>query len=102
VDGQSFRFRLGLTLPVETGQCGQVSADVGQQSRIGNQINDGAFDATMEAMRHNETPNFCFLRVCRCSGGLSLKAGDEDHNSRSERLHRGNQLVAGLGSQTIF
>jgi hypothetical protein len=31
---------------------------------------------------------------------ISKLVGDEDHNSRSERLLPGNKSVAGLGSQT--
>ena len=33
-----------------------------QQARIGNQINDGAFTAMMEAIRKDETPNFYFMQ----------------------------------------
>jgi hypothetical protein len=31
------------------------------QSRIGNQISDGAFDAMMEAIQTDRTPNFYFM-----------------------------------------
>jgi type II restriction enzyme len=33
----------------------------GQQSRIGNSITDGAYAAMMNAIRHDETPNFYFM-----------------------------------------
>lgn len=33
----------------------------GQLPPVGKQINDGAFDAMMEAIRHDETPNFYFM-----------------------------------------
>jgi hypothetical protein len=33
----------------------------GQQSRIGNQINDGAFEAMMNAIQTDRTPNFYFM-----------------------------------------
>jgi hypothetical protein len=32
------------------------------QSRIGNQINDGAFDAMIEAIQTDRTPNFYFMQ----------------------------------------
>jgi type II restriction enzyme len=34
----------------------------GQQSRIGNQITDGAYAAMMNAVHHDETPNFYFMQ----------------------------------------
>lgn len=34
----------------------------GQKSRIGNQISDGAFEAMMDAIRNDETPNFFFMQ----------------------------------------
>jgi type II restriction enzyme len=33
-----------------------------QKSRIGNQITDGAYRAMMNAIRHDETPNFYFMQ----------------------------------------
>lgn len=33
-----------------------------QQARIGKQINDGAYSAMMEAISHDETPNFYFMQ----------------------------------------
>ncbi len=33
----------------------------GQKTRIGNRVADGAYGAMMEAIRHDETPNFYFL-----------------------------------------
>jgi type II restriction enzyme len=33
----------------------------GQQSRIGNSITDGAYEAMMNAIRNDETPNFYFM-----------------------------------------
>jgi type II restriction enzyme len=33
----------------------------GQKNRIGNQITDGAFDAMLQAIRNDDTPNFYFM-----------------------------------------
>lgn len=35
----------------------------GQQSRIGDKINDGAFESMMEAIKTDETPNFLFHAI---------------------------------------
>jgi hypothetical protein len=50
----------------------------GQQSRIGNQINDGAFEAMMNAIRHDELPSFYFMQYpptlkLRWAGDLIIK-----------------------------
>lgn len=42
--------------------CGCWFQLKGQQARIGNQINDGAYSAMMEAIRRDETPNFYFMQ----------------------------------------
>ena len=42
--------------------CGFWYQLKGQQSRIGERINDGAYAAMMEAIRHDETPNFYFMQ----------------------------------------
>jgi hypothetical protein len=38
------------------------SRDDERQSRIGNSITDGAYTAMMNAIRHDETPNFYFMQ----------------------------------------
>lgn len=43
-------------------RCGFWYQLKGQQSRIGNQITDGAFAAMMEAIRNDKTPNFYFMQ----------------------------------------
>lgn len=42
--------------------CGFRYQLKGQRTRIGNQVSDGAFEAMMEAIRNNETPNFYFMQ----------------------------------------
>jgi type II restriction enzyme len=42
--------------------CGFWYQLKGQQSRIGERINDGAYAAMMEAIRRDETPNFYFMQ----------------------------------------
>jgi len=42
--------------------CGLWYQLKGQQSRIGNTITDGAYGAMMNAIRHDETPNFYFMQ----------------------------------------
>src|ERR1035438_4872652 len=41
--------------------CGFWYQLKGQQSRIGNRVADGAYAAMMNAIRHDETPNFYFM-----------------------------------------
>ena len=42
--------------------CGFWYQLKGQQSRIGDRINDGAYKAMMDAIRADETPNFYFMQ----------------------------------------
>jgi type II restriction enzyme len=42
--------------------CGFWYQLKGQQSRIGERVNDGAYAAMMEAIRRDETPNFYFMQ----------------------------------------
>ena len=42
--------------------CGSWYQLKGQQSRIGNRINDGAYAAMVEAILRDETPNFYFMQ----------------------------------------
>jgi type II restriction enzyme len=42
--------------------CGFWYQLKGQQARIGNQINDGAYGAMLEAIRKDATPNFYFMQ----------------------------------------
>ena len=42
--------------------CGFWYQLKGQQARIGERINDGAYAAMMEAIRRDETPNFYFMQ----------------------------------------
>jgi type II restriction enzyme len=42
--------------------CGLRYQLKGQQARIGNRINDGAYDVMLAAIRHDEAPNFYFMQ----------------------------------------
>jgi hypothetical protein len=48
----------------------------GQQSRIGNQINDGAFEAMMEAIQTDRTPNFYFMQYELGSATVPVAVGN--------------------------
>ena len=55
-----WNFRLRVVSARQGGFWFQLKS---QKSRIGNQINDGAYAAMRNAIRHDETPNFYSFRL---------------------------------------